>query len=185
MPYKDPEVRKEKARERRKKKRKEYREKQYRWRRENPERWEKIQKDSLERRKADGRIKTNEKNYYRNNAERVKARVRKARIDRYEKYLVSRISKKAEKLGIPFNLTPEDVLIPTHCPVLGMPLDKESPGQSDDKPSLDRLSPELGYVKGNVKVISMKANRIKNNASVEDLEKVLIYMRGVRDGCCR
>lgn len=47
----------------------------------------------------------------------------------------------------------------------------------EDSYSIDRLIPELGYVKGNVVVISYKANTIKNNATVDDLEKVLAWLK--------
>ncbi len=40
----------------------------------------------------------------------------------------------------------------------------------DDSPSLDKIIPKLGYVKGNVWVVSNKANRIKSNATIEELE---------------
>ena len=46
---------------------------------------------------------------------------------------------------------------------------------------LDRFSPELGYVKGNVHWLSRRANRIKNNTSVEVLESLLEWMKNVAD----
>ena len=42
----------------------------------------------------------------------------------------------------------------------------------DDSPSLDRIVSSLGYVKGNIRVISYKANRVKSNATLEELRKV-------------
>lgn len=41
---------------------------------------------------------------------------------------------------------------------------------NEDSPSIDKVIPELGYVRGNVWVISNKANRIKNNATLEELK---------------
>ena len=43
--------------------------------------------------------------------------------------------------------------------------------------SLDCIIPELGYVPGNVAVISRRANTIKNDATIEELELVLAYMK--------
>lgn len=40
-------------------------------------------------------------------------------------------------------------------------------------PSLDRLDSSKGYVKGNVRVISKRANQLKNNATVEEMRMVL------------
>lgn len=44
-------------------------------------------------------------------------------------------------------------------------------------PSVDRIIPELGYTKGNVRVISNRANLLKNNASIEEIELVLEDLR--------
>lgn len=84
----------------------------------------------------------------------------------------------AKKVGLPFNLEASDLVVPDMCPVLGMPLQiNTSPGPKLNSPSVDRIRPELGYVKGNVAVISMKANQIKNNATLEELEKVTEWLR--------
>lgn len=68
-------------------------------------------------------------------------------------------------------------MIPLHCPVLGLPLYRNSGGsaQGPNSPSLDRIDPALGYVKGNVKVISSRANSIKSNATPEELLRVAAY----------
>jgi hypothetical protein len=79
---------------------------------------------------------------------------------------------RARKRGIEFDLLLEDIVIPTVCPVLGTPL---------TSPSLDRFDPRRGYTADNVRVISMRANTIKNDASAEELEQILAYMRGERD----
>lgn len=47
-------------------------------------------------------------------------------------------------------------------------------------PSLDRFDPKKGYVRGNINVISDRANTLKNNASVEELEKVVAWMKRQR-----
>ena len=68
-------------------------------------------------------------------------------------------------------------MIPLHCPVLGLPLYRNSGGaaQGPNSPSLDRIDPDLGYVRGNVKVISARANSIKSNATPEELLRVAAY----------
>lgn len=48
-----------------------------------------------------------------------------------------------------------------------------------DRPSLDRINPDRGYVPGNVQVISFRANTLKNNATREELAKVLAYMKRI------
>ena len=52
-----------------------------------------------------------------------------------------------------------------------------------DRPSLDRIDGAKGYVKGNVRVISHRANMLKNDATIEELELVLKDLRmGARTG---
>lgn len=91
-------------------------------------------------------------------------------------YLVSAAKYRAKKCGIPFDLTPDDFTIPDFCPVLGHAFEppKKNAWWS---PSLDRIIPELGYIKGNVQIISMRANMIKLDASLAELEKVTEYVR--------
>jgi len=88
--------------------------------------------------------------------------------------ILSRIKHRAAKSGIPFNLTKEDIQIPTHCPILGLELNwNQGKGYHPNSPSVDRIRPKLGYVKGNVRVISARANLLKNDATAEELTKVL------------
>lgn len=70
-----------------------------------------------------------------------------------------------------------DVTIPELCPVLGIPMkiNKGCSTSRDSSPSIDRFVPALGYVLGNVCVISLKANRIKNNGTPEELMAVALW----------
>ena len=62
------------------------------------------------------------------------------------------------------------------CPVFGIEMKRNRRGQSrDTSPSLDRIIPEKGYVAGNVVIVSFKANRMKNNGTVEELKKLLHF----------
>ena len=73
---------------------------------------------------------------------------------------------RAKQDSIPFDIVEADISIPSHCPVLGIPLFKSMGCESKhqpNSPSLDRLIPELGYVRGNVAVISFKANMLKSD----------------------
>lgn len=84
--------------------------------------------------------------------------------------------------GIPFSIELEDIEQPTHCPILGLELNYKwsgSAGISADpaKATLDRLDPTKGYISGNVFVISWKANQLKTNVTVDELEKILRYIK--------
>lgn len=81
---------------------------------------------------------------------------------------------KSKKLDLPFDLDEEFFIVPETCPVLGVPLDGRT---RETCWSVDRLIPEKGYTKENCRIISMKANRLKNNASIEDLEKIIEYIK--------
>ena len=82
--------------------------------------------------------------------------------------LYNTAKKRAKKLKREFTIDVSDVVIPEYCPCLGVPLEKHT----DYAPSLDRIDPSKGYVKGNVWVISVKANRIKNDATPAELTAV-------------
>lgn len=91
------------------------------------------------------------------------------------KRMLSRVKSRAKRLGILFDLSLLDIDIPTYCPVLGilLVLHQGKRGYWPDSPSLDRMKPKFGYVRGNVRVISARANLLKNNATVTELELVL------------
>lgn len=98
-------------------------------------------------------------------------------LEKVVKGMVRGAKSRATKAGVPFNLTPEDITIPHRCPVLGIPLIVGGDKPTDNSPSLDRVMPNMGYVRGNVLVISNRANRIKNNATITELEKVAAFFR--------
>ena len=87
---------------------------------------------------------------------------------------IRNLERRAKKANIPFSIDaeylieifPED----NKCPVLG--LDFQYGHNSANSPSVDRIIPSKGYVKGNVIWISRRANVIKNDASVEEIYKV-------------
>ena len=79
------------------------------------------------------------------------------------------------KNNIDFDLSVDDIEFPSHCPVLGIELNYFSEIISNNSPSLDRFDPNGGYVKGNVILISMRANRLKMNANPEELMAIAKY----------
>jgi hypothetical protein len=94
-----------------------------------------------------------------------------------ESVICTRAKKRAKQLNIPFNLRKEDIIIPEFCPILGIKMEYSDGCMSDNSPSIDRIIPELGYVKDNIIIISNKANRIKNNASFEEIEKLYYWFK--------
>ena len=84
---------------------------------------------------------------------------------------------RARSKNIPFDISVEDIVVPTNCPVFGILLKYGVGHHCPESPTLDRIVPSLGYVRGNIAVISLRANMIKNDASVEDLKKVLSWLQ--------
>jgi hypothetical protein len=96
--------------------------------------------------------------------------------------LIRNAKYRASSAGLPFDLTSEDISIPDFCPVLGIPIVYGSKGPKAGSPSLDRFIPKLGYVRGNVAVISWRANNLKSDGTLEEIEAVVAWMRKrVRD----
>lgn len=82
---------------------------------------------------------------------------------------------RARRQGIPFRIKISDIDIPEFCPILGIalrPARNVDVGSRDKSPSLDRIVPELGYIPGNIRVISNRANRIKSDAAAEELRAI-------------
>ena len=129
------------------------------WRLDNPEKY-----------------KEYHKTYRKKNAAKYKEYISKWQLKNNEKYIITAIKSRAKKLGIEFNIDATDIKIPSTCPILGIPIFKEFKGDGNSNkgpratsPSLDRIDNTKGYIKGNVHIISNKANVMKNSASPEEL----------------
>jgi hypothetical protein len=95
-----------------------------------------------------------------------------------EKILLNNARRRALKNNIQFSINIEDIIIPAMCPILNIPIILDSNLKTrDNSPSIDRLVPELGYTKENIRIISYRANTIKNSASIEEIEKILMYLK--------
>lgn len=77
---------------------------------------------------------------------------------------------RAKTEGVVFSITDTDILIPDVCPLLGVKLLLDGP--KNYRPSLDRIIPDLGYVPGNVWVVSFRGNRLKNDATPDELQRM-------------
>lgn len=118
----------------------------------------------------------------------------RSKSDYYEKYKTddaafrkqfSDLRGRAKAKGIPFSIELEDIEQPEFCPVLGVKLqyginhntEETKWKKHPDRASFDKLVPNLGYIPGNVFIISLEANRLKSNATVEQIESLLKYMK--------
>ena len=96
--------------------------------------------------------------------------------------LVGNLKIRAKNKAVPFDIDTDYLqkLFPGDwkCPVLGVELIWG--GERNNSPSLDRILPEMGYVRGNVRFMSDRANRVLNNATLEDLKKVSEYLKKIK-----
>jgi hypothetical protein len=106
--------------------------------------------------------------YYRKNKARVLKNNESWKQTHPEYYLWHSARQRAKQDGLEFSLPLSSIRIPVHCPALGVELKWKS---GDSTPTLDRVDNTKGYVRGNVQVISKKANRMKNNATQEELRR--------------
>ena len=87
--------------------------------------------------------------------------------------MYARAKSRAKKNNLPFNIELDDIVIPERCPLLGIKIESTEVRNSPNNPSLDKIIPEKGYIKGNVWVISNRANTLKNDATLQELKTLV------------
>lgn len=100
----------------------------------------------------------------------------------YVEKIWSRSKARAKLCGIPFTLTRDDIsdlTIPITCPVLGIPLRQERGRQTDNSISIDRIDSTKGYTPDNVVIVSWKVNRLKSNASLDEMRKMVTFYESI------
>lgn len=85
----------------------------------------------------------------------------------------------AKRLNIPFTIEFGEIEWPEYCPVLGLKLDYYANGRQENSPSIDQIDPNQGYILGNVAVISWRANRIKNDGTLDEHVKIVTWLSNV------
>ncbi len=85
--------------------------------------------------------------------------------------------KRAKESGPQFEIVADALLpLPTHCPVFGTRLRYGGKGFDPNAASIDRLDSTLGYVRGNVAIISRRANMIKNDGTAAEHRAIANWM---------
>lgn len=110
---------------------------------------------------------------------RAAATQRAARRKDPKRFMLVRAKARAAAVGVAFNLTVDDFDLPSKCPVFGKRL-RVADGKPDDwSPELDRIIPRRGYVVGNVIVVSRRANKMKQDATVAELQRLATFYNGL------
>ena len=185
MPYKDPNYMK-KYREANKEA---LRKSNKKWKEENPDKVKATRKRHYEKNKE--AIRETRRKYYKEHEEeeREKGRIYRDKRKRTIPYRARKMRHTAKynskEKNIIFNINEKDIeeLWPedNKCPALGVDFILGVKGGSDHSPSLDRIVPKLGYVKGNLQIISFLANKIMNNATPEQVIQVGEYFKRVTE----
>ena len=97
------------------------------------------------------------------------------------KLLYSNIKSRCKRIGREFSIELEDILIPEKCPVFGFDLKREDRQTWMCAPSVDRIDSSKGYIKGNITVVSRRANIIKRDATIQELEQLFNYYKTLRN----
>jgi hypothetical protein len=86
---------------------------------------------------------------------------------------------KAKARSIEFSLTFEEyksIFSTMTCSITGKTLTLKHPSE-ELRPTVDRITNELGYVAGNVHLVSERMNRLKSDASENEVAQILNYIR--------
>ena len=98
------------------------------------------------------------------------------KLSRPRQNMLSRAKARAKKFGLLFDIGLEDIEIPRFCPILGIELihalEKKGNLERGRSPSLDRIDNSKGYVRGNIIVVSHRANCIKRDATILELQRI-------------
>jgi hypothetical protein len=115
--------------------------------------------------------------WYQRNKERMREYNKQYRRDdraiHFVRTMLIQAKDRAKRKGMPFDITVDDLIVPTHCPYLGVELLLKSSYRGnprrDNLATIDRIDNTKGYTKGNVQIISHLANMMKNHATMEQL----------------
>lgn len=130
-------------------------------------------------------MRRNQRGYFNQNRDRLLSQMRQYKqnkrltdIDWVKRMMFTNAKSRAKQRGICFTVKFEDIYWPEKCPVFkcGFNYSGGGRGYSHWLPSFDRIDPKQGYVPGNVQIISARANRLKCDANIEELKRLVEYL---------
>lgn len=116
--------------------------------------------------------------WHHSNKEEAHAKEKARRLANPELTLWRLARTRSQRQGTEFNIEVSDIVIPSICPALGIPIiyNPMKDVRPDSSPTLDRVDQTRGYLKGNVQVISMRANRLKADMDEDTLRMMIAYV---------
>ena len=123
-------------------------------------------------------VRNKARKWHENNHERALKNMRDRSVNRPERVLLQKAKARAKEKGLPFDLIETDIVIPKVCPIFGFRLERGvTKTICPTSPTLDRINNAKGYTKNNVWVISWRANDLKGNSTLEELETLVRVWR--------
>lgn len=119
------------------------------------------------------------KKHYNKHKDRRQADCRAYAETHPAKVLMGNARRRARVKGVPFAIKESDIIIPDRCPVFGTEWRPKGEGLGPNSMTLDRIRPELGYVPGNIAVISHRANTTKSSLGLNELQQVIKWLESV------
>ncbi len=124
-------------------------------------------------------IRKRQKEYRDSNQKELRLKRKQERIQNPTKSMFNAARARAKKNGQEFSITKEDIVIPVICPILGFILNTSGGKRTDYSASLDRKDSSIGYIPGNINVISYRANRIKNDSTLSELRAIVDWLESL------
>jgi hypothetical protein len=118
--------------------------------------------------------KTASRAWYYRDLEKHRARANESAKKHKLRRLFVQAKSRAKKNNRPFSIEITDIKESSYCPVLNLPFSNDSKGTLVR--SLDRVDSTKGYVKGNVCLISLRANTLKNDGTAEEHRQIADYI---------
>lgn len=139
-----------------------------------------LEKEARDRERNRERNRAYSAKYRNENREKFLEICRRSKERNPKKHLLNTAKRRANERGWEFSITEQDIDIPDVCPALGIPIEKKFGERRHLRaPSIDRIDNDKGYVPGNVKVISYRANIIKGIGTAEEHEMIAKWMRSI------
>lgn len=149
----------------------------------DPEGYKRAQADATRRyaERNPEKTKAATKRWREENREQFNQRRRDWRSKNLVRALFLEAKARAKVRGVAFEIEAEDIPpMGETCPLLGHPFPPPDVRGTPFSPSLDRIDPTKGYLKGNVWIVGYRANLIKNDGTAEEHEKIALAMRAVK-----
>ena len=130
------------------------------------------------------KIKKNHKIFYSNNNKEICKIKKEFRKKNTCNYLIVEAKKRAKKQNIDFNITADYIktIFPKNnkCPFLNILIKVNDNIQKDNSITIDRIDNNKGYIKDNVLLLSLKANRSKSNSTIEEYERIVNNLENIK-----